>query len=433
MADLDLNINNYTITDIEHFFKLKPNSNYTASSVELRENEIKEQLLKSGNVNRRIKQELVEFLNAAKTMLITMKCAPLNNPTTIPKNARLDTFNIPMSNETAYSRECNLIKRPTTQYIHTHNTEYLQGNLNQLNTRVISKYVTIDTRFRDNVYNTSSSDITFNLPFKLNKVVSTELNSIEIPISFYGISAKHGNNYLNITIQQYDIDNDDNITSDTTLIIPEGNYNGVELITEINNLLSTNINVVFTFITFTLNISNYGSGTGTVTIDCNNQNNSGNTELPITNLILDFTLDVNRLQDNVTEPYIKLGWSLGFTKTLYTGQTSYTTEGIIDPAPIRYIYLAIDDYNTNSNNHFITAFNQSIFNPNIIARIPINASFFTLIIANSLNMVTAPRQYFGPVDIQRLRIQLLDEFGRVLEMNRSDYSICLTFKMLYDL
>jgi hypothetical protein len=52
---------------------------------------------------------------------------------------------------------------------------------------------------------------------------------------------------------------------------------------------------------------------------------------------------------------------------------------------------------------------------------------------NNYNIITEPRQYFGPVDIQRLRIQIYDEYGRILNMNNSNYSFCLDFKLMYDL
>ena len=44
------------------------------------------------------------------------------------------------------------------------------------------------------------------------------------------------------------------------------------------------------------------------------------------------------------------------------------------------------------------------------------------------SLITTPRQYFGPVDIQKLQIQLLDEYGRILNLNNMDYSFCLTFQ-----
>jgi len=52
---------------------------------------------------------------------------------------------------------------------------------------------------------------------------------------------------------------------------------------------------------------------------------------------------------------------------------------------------------------------------------------------NDFNIVTEPRNYFGPVDIQRLRIRIYDERGNILNMNNANFSFCLDFKMLYDL
>ena len=42
------------------------------------------------------------------------------------------------------------------------------------------------------------------------------------------------------------------------------------------------------------------------------------------------------------------------------------------------------------------------------------------------------RTYFGPVDIDRLKIQLLDEYGRVIDLNYMDWSMSLIFETLYD-
>ena len=431
MTDLDLNINNYTITDIETFFKLNPKSNYSASDVELREYEIREQLLKSGNINKRMKTDLMDFLKEAKEWLIETKCIPLRKPTTIPKNAKLDTLNIPETIQKTITREPELIERPITKYIQTHNSEYLPGNMNPLTTQTITKCLTIDTRFRSNLYNTSSSDFNIQLPLKLHKVVSMQISSIELPITFYGISSKYGNNYLNIFIEQYDDPNDDTITSTLILIIPDSNYNGQELIQKINDMLS-NADTLFSNIVFQLDITDSGSGTGKVTVQLNITNVNSD-ELPITNIILDFTKDINGMDDNSTNVYLKLGWVLGFIYPKYEGKLTYVAESIIEPAPIRYIYLSIDDFNNSVNNTFITAFTDSILNQNIIARIPINGAYFNIIMANELNMVTEPRKYFGPVDIQRLRIQLLDEFGRVLDMNNADYSFCISFKLMYNL
>ena len=43
------------------------------------------------------------------------------------------------------------------------------------------------------------------------------------------------------------------------------------------------------------------------------------------------------------------------------------------------------------------------------------------------------RQYFGPVNIDKLQIQLLDDMGRFVDINNSDYSFSLLFETVYDL
>ena len=51
----------------------------------------------------------------------------------------------------------------------------------------------IDTRFRDNYRNTSSSDFVINLPQKQRKVVTMRIGTSEIPSTWYAISRERGN------------------------------------------------------------------------------------------------------------------------------------------------------------------------------------------------------------------------------------------------
>jgi len=68
-----------------------------------------------------------------------------------------------------------------------------------------------------------------------------------------------------------------------------------------------------------------------------------------------------------------------------------------------------------------------------LARISFQPNPFGNLAQNNFSLITTPRQYFGPVDIQKLKIQLLDEYGRVIEMNNMDYSFCLTLVSVYDI
>jgi hypothetical protein len=74
-----------------------------------------------------------------------------------------------------------------------------------------------------------------------------------------------------------------------------------------------------------------------------------------------------------------------------------------------------------------------LLNKNILSRISLQSvGKFTSLSENNLAVITFPRQYFGPVDIQKLHIQLLDEYGRIMDLNNMDYSFCLTLQSTYD-
>jgi hypothetical protein len=437
MEQLDLDINNYNINDLERFFQIKPNTKYTESDIELKEYNIREKLLSSGHINKRFKRDLIEFLELAKNWLIFVKCRKGNftAPTTIPDNYKLDTLDTPISKEVE-PRTNELIKREDTQFVYSNNSDFFPGKLNQLNTRIITKSLNIDTRFRDNLYSTQSSDFSIQMPIKFNKVVSMNLSSLELPVSFYGICKEFGNNFLYLKAIYSSFD-DINIvkTADKIITIPDGNYNSNDLLQTINDLLSPrnstgdllNSEDIFSYISLSLDITSSGSGSGKISIKP-----SGLRSDLIRNIELDFTRDINGDVDK-TDISTKIGWNLGFIKKKYRGASSYIADTVIEPANIRYIYLAVDDFANSANNQFVSVFNNSIMSPNILARISIKGSYFSLIMENDFNIITEPRRYFGPVDIQRLRIRLFDERGRVLPMNNSNFSFCLDFKMIYDL
>jgi hypothetical protein len=438
MESLDLDITNYSIKDLEAFFKLNKKNKYSEADIELREYEIREQLLKSGHINKRFKSDLIEFLKRAKNMLIQVKCdLSSKNPTSIPKNYQLDPLDTPLLNQLP-PRTDELIVKPETQYINVLSEEFYPGNMNPLKTRIITKCLNIDTRFRDEFYKTKSSDFTFNLPMRFNKVVSMQLSSLELPVTFYGISSSLGNNFLYLQVNYNLLDPNNNSLVDDSIVIyiPDGNYNTNDLISTINTQLSPtntdntlqNPNSVFSYIQLTMDLTINGSGSGRISFQT-----TTNTILNINNIILDFTKNTNGEPDNLPLN-TKIGWNLGFQKPVYSGSIMYTGETVIEPSLTRYLYLVVDDFvNTSVNNHFISVFSKSILSPNILARIAIQGSYFSIIMQNDFKVISEPRKYFGPVDIQKLRIQLVDEYGRILDMNNSDFSFCITLKMLYDL
>jgi len=429
MDNLDLDINNYNIHDLEAFFHIKPHQKYTAVDIEEKEVQLRELLMSSGAVDKKFKRDLIEFLGTARDWLIFVKCGGKQaaKKDHMTDQTRYDAEDIPRTDE--------LVPAKNTPFIHAQAETFFRGSLNPLNTRIITKSLNIDTRFRKKLLDTQSSDFVIQLPERIGKVVSMTLSSVEIPVTFYGISSSYGNNYCHISIL---VDTGSGLVeSERMIVVPDGNYTAADLITELNNSISerdASGNVVdpsdnFSYIVFRHDVTANGSGSGKISLMVDFERLGYE---KIKNIMLNFRKTVKGEPDK-TSVIQKLAYNLGYLKTRYTGGVMHTADSVADPSPIRYIYLAIDDFNNSVNSHFTSVFPDSILDRNIFARISVKGGGFSLLMENDFKVVSEPRRYFGPVDIHRMHIRLLDEHGRVLNMNNSNYSFCVNLKTVYDL
>jgi len=420
---LDLEIDNYSVRDLETFFQFTGKTKYSLSDIETREYKIREQLLSSGQVNMRYKRDLIEFLKIAKERLVQAKCEPLTVPTTMPDNVKLDPYDVPRSAKPP-PRTDMLIDHPNAQYVYTAPSEFFRGDLNPLNTRVLTKCLNIDTRFRENPTLTQSSDFMIQLPLKLYKVVSMELSSIEFSTEFYTIMTEYGNNFLYMKLNHTELG-----IMERVFTIGDGVYSKIDLIDTLNAKLQSGPDSdVFSYMEFVLDMNEEGSGTSKVVL-----RPFGLHADKIQGVELDFTVDEDKCIDN-KDPMSKIGWNLGFTKKIYKGGVTYHGEAPMNVNTLPFVYLGIEDFN-NSSNYFISVFQKSIMSQDVLARISTQIAVLdrSRLQTSEWTITTEPRKYFGPVDIQRMRIRLYDEFGRVVQMNNTDYSFCLTIKQLYDL
>ena len=89
-------------------------------------------------------------------------------------------------------------------------------------------------------------------------------------------------------------------------------------------------------------------------------------------------------------------------------------------------------------NTFIAAFNKSTLDKNIITRINCAYIMDDTAIYKPANdpglgvQLNKTREYFGPVNIERLHVSLIDEYGKILDLNNMDWSMTLLFESLYD-
>ena len=404
---MDFNLKNYQKTELQDMFELP--SDYNQELVDIQEKKLRDNIENNQTIHENIKNKTLIFLKEAKQLLLT----DLANF----YNTRFDLKPTPIDTDNNHDVQ----ERKPTPFLNSFPSEFFPGVINPLKKRVSTQNLNIDTRFRENYYGSPATNYHLNLPIKMSSVMTMQLSAFEMPTTFYNVSKQYGNNFMSLTVTTTTTP-----TTSAVLTIQDGNYT-YDTITSYLNSILTNLGNPFDSLIFVINIMNT-SGSGQMVVGVKS------TIDPTTiQFSLNFQADKNGKEDKSTPLPLKFGWTLGFRNGFYINNTTYVSEGVVDLLGPRYIYLVVDDYNNNVNNNFYSAFTSSILNNNILARISMNANFFDILGQNNLSLITTPREYYGPVDIQKMNIQLLDEYGRVLDINNMDYSFCLTFKSVYDI
>jgi hypothetical protein len=411
--NFDLNINNYKKNELVEMFDLPPN--YGSEIVDIKEAKLRESILKNKEIKNEVRMKTIYFLTEAKKILLGDVYQKVENAEEKVKdyfNSIYDLKPVKLENDAEHMVQV----RQNKPYLSSFPSEFFPGVINPIKRRINKQNLNIDTRFRENYYGSPATNFNVTLPLTINNVLTMQLAAIELPTTFYNISKQFGNNFFTLTVND----------ASQVVNIADGNYTYTGIVNLLNTTM-TNIGGNFQYIVFGINIStNNGSGQMFVGID------STYVGSPIV-FSLNFQADRNGIDDRNTPLPLKLGWTFGFRNGVYENNVNYVSEGIVDLLGPRYLYLVVDDFNNNVNNSFYSAFNSSILNKNILARISLQANTFNIFTENNLNIVSTPRQYFGPVKIQNLNIQLLDEYGRVIDLNNMDYSFSLTFQTAYDL
>lgn len=419
--NFDLTIDNYNINELRDMFELP--ENYDKNMIDAKESKLLGNIIKNKNVNEEKKSQIITFLLKAKSILNEHISDNKNQMVIVSKQKT--TNNKPKSTKEGLptmellSSDDHMVQVKTPDGFPP-DPAFSRGILNPLRKRTISRTITIDTRFRENYFNSSATNFNIQLPMILENVLSIQLSSIEMPTSYYVISNQYNNNFFTLTV---------NGVSEI-IVIPGGNYTSASLIIYINNQLVT-LGGAFQYIVFAVNIGSTFGGSGQMMVGINP---TKPLNLDINSIELNFQADKLGNDDRYTPLPLKFGWIMGFRNGVYTGNLNYVSEAIVDISGPRYFYLVVEDYNNNNNNGlFYTAFNSSIMNKSVLGRFPLNTSLYSLLLQNNLNVVVLKREYFGPVTIQKLTIQLLDEFGRIVDLNYMDFSFSMLMTIAYDI
>lgn len=447
--DFDLNINNYETNDLLKLLNLS--SNYNLNILENKINNYCETIKNNKTIDSRYKKNMILFFNEVKIKLleninskniINNKSNLINN-NTITKNitteniyddTNLDDYNITKDEQTNHP----IVNKPFTKYIYSNPSVAFDGIINPIERRIITKVVSLDSRFRENYCSTNSNNFYVELNSPLQNVISMKLVALELPRMWHSISNAFGNNTMEIEL--YNMKDYPNNTQRITL--PNGNYKNDDLVMILNNYF-TNVKNGLEYLRFDVNIANskayfyVKSDPSVDTIlpyDSSNAHYSPNFYYKL----------------NFSNKCTGLGLYLGYKNALYEGLKDNIFQDnffVVPNVTYRgtiisemscgtyldyYIFIDVNDFNKNfTTNTIVSQQTNSFLGNNILGRITLNILPDGILINNPSDYNFKTREYYGPVKIRKLQIKLIDRFGREIDLLNNDFSISLEFNVLY--
>jgi hypothetical protein len=289
-------------------------------------------------------------------------------------------------------------------------------------------------------------------------VISYRIVGITLPLTYYNISQSYGNNVMQINI----ISNvSGTVGVSYNLILPDGCYNTLQNITTYSSSLEQVVNNILTGDPNSPNNNPLCAGLNLkYTIDRTNGRSIFAQDVTIASTIaynfeIIMNVGYNVQTATVEDDYLrvlmlKMGWIFGFRLAKYTSSNSsppasntnfgsIISEGICFTKNPLYGFLAIDDYNNNSNDYYASVFSNSISLPNIVAKVNFTqfseaaGDFQAAQGESTSNAINREKRFFGPVNIQKLKVTLYDDLGRILDLNNMDWSLELAFECVYNM
>jgi hypothetical protein len=385
---------------------------------------------------------IVQFFEQVREVLLGSRVESTENMT---ENQRLL-----LTSNSVYDAETNRGVKSNSTDTTSKELFNAAGAGNPINRKTITKLLNIDSRFRKNYGFTTPTNYKLDLPYPINNVIEMKLSDLEFPTTYYPFSDEYENNYLWMKVEQ-----GNGAESYLYIHIPQGNYYQAEFIKIIQSAIDE-LGLSLK-IEYNLNFDNTGGvgvGDGTISIGIDGVNNItgiNNIELnfsgrKLTSDIQDydksqkFFTEFEEQEKIINEYYYtdsnidykqRLGWMLGFRKDFYTGFTNYKSEGVMDILGSKYMFLIVDDFNNSTNINYISSSKESLLPDNIMARISIKGYAFSIQSQTDLSLFTEPRFYYGPVNITKLEIKIVDDFGRIVDLNNMDFSFTLSLTTIY--
>ena len=421
---LDLDIKNYSTEDLINFFRL--DNNYNCD--ELNENckIITVNVLKSKK-DLKSKYDLIDFINNGKAILL--KNIEDENDTIIKKSVPKTNINKRDVEEETVGKILN----PMSSHPSLHRQKINPNSSNSYNVHTTTTNYIFNTLYRDNYFNSVSSNCSFTLPFTVKNVTAISLSGMQVPNVSNTFSNEKETNQLYIY--------QDTTGIEGIVILPDGNYTS----TQFPPILESAINIQLLGSTpnrFTVTLNQYtqkitiSNSTNTFTMNILTKKYNATTRDRYCLYNVDKNTNVTDADPktgvNPSEYAYTMGYIIGYRQVLYSGLQSYTTESVYQDTLQDYYYLELNDFTDYQFKTTVGVFPTSFLSNNIIAVLPITTPKYTASFDNNANFIYKTRNYSAPINLKKISIKLLGPQGDLVNLQQVDYSFCLQISTLYD-
>ena len=435
--NFDLDVNNYTMEDLISFFKLE--NTFSIEDLFKKEQELAIEILSVNNKNydSKYKFDIINFIKSA-TEILKSYHNELQSVKEIEKNVRI------FVNKDKDPRVGKIIN-PFGSHQALENNIISKDSINGYNYDVTTSIYVFNTAARNDYFTTLPSNCTFDLPIKWKDVISISLSSASIPNVMYAFNHDTGTNQIYIE--------EDGTGLSGLVTLPEGNYSPYSIpfppllpVTEVSfsEELEKIINITLgSGNRFRVNISlstrktTISNTTNTFRMNLLLRDSNTTCSPFSSNIFIDYGPDY--VPDKRQIPlysYIQtMGFLMGYRELVYSGSNSYVSESIFTNTYSTYLYFVLEDYTgsqTASNTYGILG-SGGILDSNILAIIPLNSGLFTTTFDNNSNFIYKKREYFGPVDISRITIRLINQRGNSVNLHDTDWNFSFQVKTIYNL
>lgn len=467
MEDIEFDVNKYTLPELRAFFGLDPGKTYSETDIEAKAFSIRDQLISENCIKKSSLRQFVGFMSTASNLLIESLQPPA-----------------PTYDDHALPSEQSKTLIPAVPYIAP----------NEFYVKTRTQLLSVDSRFRPNAYSTNSSNFNVPIPAKLTNLASLELASFELSTLFFpNIYRAIRNHFFMIRlilcddeVAEYIVSIDDGHYAGPEQLVDAVNH----AIQHCTGIYPTPTPPSFTP-TPTKKTKNIRKSCSNKCDEYNNECDEYNNECdeynneceeyscnddhhseeqcaPIHTVRMSYLHTTGRVAIESTHPdilaidldfstneqgepdevhsnayYTRLGRVLGFTRRKYNGHIPeigamsnplprHEGETRVDPYMcVRYFYLEVADF----QGQYTSTFVGGTLPASVLAKIVLVEepdTFANCRLLTKICFISEPRVYLGPTKLNQLQIRILDSYGRVMELENTDYSFTLKFRFMYD-